>query len=82
MKYWNIPMVTPGALSSDFAKKDMFSLMTRMGPNFNSLVAFLLTLLGQFNWRRVLLMYDSMGQSDIVERFCHVAANGIHYGLR
>ena len=82
VKYWNIPLITPGALSSDFAKKDMFSLVTRLGPNFNSLVAFLLTVLSRFRWARVMLAYDSSGQGHIVEKFCHVAANGIHYGLR
>nr|KAG5707287.1 hypothetical protein BaRGS_000061 [Batillaria attramentaria] len=82
VKYWKIPLVTAGALSSDFANKDRYPMMTRIGPNFNSLVDFIVNVLKQFRWRRVTLMYDAEGQGNIVEKFCHIAANGIHYGLK
>ena len=82
VKFWNIPLITPGGLSSDFSRKDLYALVTRIGANFNSLVSFLIAMLQEFHWSRMLLGYDSEAQSNILERFCHVAANGIHYGIR
>jgi hypothetical protein len=40
IRYWNIAMVTPGAMARDFAtkKKSMFNLTTRVGSNINSIV--------------------------------------------
>ncbi|KAK7095984.1 hypothetical protein V1264_005332 [Littorina saxatilis] len=82
VKFWNIPMITSGALAMNFAHKDMYSLLTRVGPNFNTLLRFLLTMLQEFSWRRVLLAFDSFAQSELIERFCHVASSAIHDGLR
>lgn len=82
VKFWKIPLITAGALSSDFAKKDMYALVTRIGPNFNSLLHFIFSMFNEFAWRRVTLMYDPDGQEYIVEKFCHIAANAIHSGLR
>ncbi|XP_041349543.1 atrial natriuretic peptide receptor 3-like [Gigantopelta aegis] len=83
-RYWNLPMVTPGAMARDFAirKKNMFPLLTRMGANFDSLVDFLVSMLNHFGWSKVNIVYHPDGQSYVVERFCHVATDGIHYGMR
>ncbi|KAK6176548.1 hypothetical protein SNE40_014811 [Patella caerulea] len=82
--FWNIPMITPGAMARDFAlmKRTMFPLLTRIGTDFNSLVTFIISVLQEFNWSKVKLLYDPLGQDDVVGRFCHIAADGIHYGLR
>ena len=84
LKYWNIPMVTPGAMARDFAiaKSSMFNYMTRVGPNFNSLVYFLVAILKNFHWQKVSLVYDPEGQKDIFDRYCHIAIDGIHYGFK
>ncbi|XP_060073903.1 atrial natriuretic peptide receptor 3-like [Ylistrum balloti] len=84
IRYWNIAMVTPGAMARDFtvAKKIMFNLMTRVGPNFSSLVNFLVEILLVFEWKKVLLLYDPEGQKNIFDRYCHIAADGMHYGFK
>lgn len=84
IRYWNIPMITPGAMARDFAilKRSMFSLMTRMGPNLNHFVQFLLVMLKYYNWGKVKIIYDPEGHKNIVEKYCHIAADGIHYGLK
>lgn len=84
IRYWNIAMVTPGAMARDFtvAKKIMFNLMTRVGPNFSSLVNFLVKILLVFDWRKVMLLYDPEGQKNIFDRYCHIAADGMHYGFK
>ncbi|XP_071083341.1 atrial natriuretic peptide receptor 1-like isoform X2 [Haliotis cracherodii] len=83
-RYWDIPMVTTGAMARDFAlmKPRMFPLLTRVGTNFNSLVNFIVTILKKFNWSRVKLLYEPDGHNHVLERFCHIATDGIHYGLR
>lgn len=84
LRYWNIPMVTAGAMARDFALSKLFQfpLMTRVGPNFNSLVSFIISILQKFNWSRVKLVYDPLGQAHVVDKFCHIATDGVHYGLR
>lgn len=80
--YWNIAMVTPGAMARDFAEKQhMFNLMTRVGPNMNSLINFVTTIFKTFHWNKVNLLYDPDGQSHIVNKYCHIAIDGLHYGL-
>ncbi|KAJ8311702.1 hypothetical protein KUTeg_011057 [Tegillarca granosa] len=84
IRYWNIPMITPGAMARDFAiyKRSMFSLMTRMGPNLNHFVQLLLVMLKYYNWKKVKIIYDPEGHNNIVEKYCHIAADSIHYGLK
>lgn len=83
IKYWNIPMITPGALACDFAKKkDIFSLTTRLGPTFNSLVYFFVHLLQYNNWRKLKIIYDPNGHDEIIQQYCHIFADGLHNGLR
>ena len=84
MKYWNTPMITAGALAGDFgiAKNNMFSTLTRLGSNFNTLVRFFITVLEHYEWRRLNVIYHPFGQTDISRKFCHILANDIHYGFR
>jgi len=59
VRYWNIPMVTGGAMASDFGtfKKANYALLTRVGPNFNSLSEFITSTLLWF--RSVLICHLS-----------------------
>ena len=78
--YWNVPMVTAGAMASDFGllKKSTYPLLTRVGPDFNSLSKFLLAVLDYYRWRKVKLIYRPFGQEEVIEKFCHLAADGLH----
>ncbi|XP_060597696.1 uncharacterized protein LOC132751528, partial [Ruditapes philippinarum] len=82
--FWNIPMITAGGLAGDFGigKAKMYSMMTRIGSNFNTLVNFFADVLMYYNWRKLILVYDPYGQTNISSKFCHIAANDIHYGMR
>ncbi|KAL3886476.1 hypothetical protein ACJMK2_026482 [Sinanodonta woodiana] len=84
VRYWNIPMITPGAMARDFAlgKSNVFSHVTRVGPNFNSLVNFVVSLLYFYKWGKVNLIYEPEGHTEILKRYCHIAVDGLHYGLR
>jgi hypothetical protein len=54
----------------------------RLGPSFSSLTNFLMTALNKFSWAKVMLMYDRLGQDNVVELFCNLAANGLHVELK
>lgn len=84
VRYWNIPMITAGALAGDFglAKHSVFSTLTRLGSNFNTLVRFFITVLEHYKWQKLNVIYDPFGQTDISSKFCHILANDIHYGFR
>ena len=78
-------MVSAGALSSGFRDKGpggMYPLLTRVGPTLNSLADFLLQTMSEFKWYRVVLVYDTQAQSNIVENFCHFVTSGIEDGLK
>ena len=77
-------MITAGGTAGDFglAKHSVFSTLTRVGPNFNTLVRFLVEVLQYYKWNKLSLIYDPYGQKEISSKYCHIAANDIHYGLR
>ena len=82
--YWEIPMLTAGAMAGDFGinKQNEYRLMTRVGTNFNSLARFITATFNYLNWGKFKLIYDAFAQSDIVPRYCHLAADGLHQYIR
>lgn len=83
MRYWNIPLLTAGAMAGDFGrhKADTFPLLTRVNAHLNSLANFIITAMGHFSWRRVKIIYDPDAQHEVIERFCHLVADGLHHAL-
>ncbi|KAK7474179.1 hypothetical protein BaRGS_00034587, partial [Batillaria attramentaria] len=84
VRYWNKALVTAGAMAGDFglSKRGMFPLLTRVGANFNSLLEFLRALLAHYNWRRLKLIYNPDGFAEVMDRYCHIAMDAVHHGLR
>ncbi len=82
--YWNIPLVTAGAMAKDFGKKTNkeFSVLTRVGANFNSLGYYMIKVFNYYGWSRIKLLYNPNGQETVMHRFCHIATDGVHYALR
>ena len=80
INFWEIPMLTAGALAGDFGYNKLYEyrLMTRIGANFNSLAAFIADTFQRISWRKLKLIYDPFAQADIVPRYCHLAADGLH----
>ena len=76
-------MITAGGLAANFGinKKSVFSTVTRVGPNFNSLVNLLIKILDYYKWNKVRLIYRPEGQREVMSGHCHIAANDIHYGF-
>ncbi|XP_062567918.1 atrial natriuretic peptide receptor 3-like [Saccostrea cucullata] len=83
IKYWNLPMITPGAMASDFArlKNSEFRLMTRVGSSVNSLVLMLMAVLHEYRWSKTKIIYNPNGQDYITNKYCHIVADGVHYGM-
>ena len=84
IRFWDLPMVTAGAMAGDFgiSKKTMYSLLTRVGANFDSLAKFTVDVLAEFQWNKVKLLYQPDGLDHILEKFCHLAVDGLHRGIR
>ena len=83
MKYWDIPMITAGAMSGDFGKmKDSeYPLLTRMNGDFNSLAKFLIRLFQEFGFKKVKQIYEYEGHHNVIAKFCHLAADTIYTTL-
>ena len=56
--YWNVPVITPGGMATDFGKGRMsntseFRLLTRVGINFDDLAHVTHKVLKTFGWDQV-----------------------------
>lgn len=83
-KFWNIPLVSVGAMARDFTihRRSLYPLLTRVGPvNFDSLSSFFHLALKNFNLRKFKMVYERDGQDHIVDGFCHLAISALHYDL-
>ncbi|GFR92444.1 guanylate cyclase [Elysia marginata] len=72
--FWNIPLISPGALSDAFAEEASYPLLIRTGPNFRSVAKMTLSVMDHFGWKRVKFLYDPDGLNDIMDGFCRNAA--------
>lgn len=76
-RFWNIPMVSIGTVAQDFKQRRalVYPLLTRAGPvNLGSLVSSFKSLLKSRNWTKVKIIYSQLAYSNILTRFCHLAA--------
>ena len=78
--FWNVPIVTPGAMSADFTRKKLseYRLLTRISADFNSLATALASVLDHYDWHKVKIVYQYDGFSRIATKFCHLAADSLH----
>lgn len=83
-KFWQVPMVTAGAMHRDFGINKVFryTYLTRIGHNIGSLGSFLVSVLTKFDWKKILLAYDPKGHQDIMHQYCHITMDGLHYALK
>jgi len=82
--FWNIPVVSVGALDLDFLLKRRVSypLLTRAGPvNLVGLANAILEAMRVYDWRRVTLLYERLAMSDVIPPFCHLASGAVYYLL-
>ena len=56
-KYWDIPILSAGALVNAFKNKREFSLLTRVQGSFDKAGEFFLMMCQHFNWTNVGLLY-------------------------
>ena len=83
-RFWNLPLISVGAMARDFTQYHLidYPLLTRAGPvNFGSLSDFFLTTFRRFNWDKYFIIYDKIGQGEIVEDFCHLVSSSLHYDI-
>ncbi|GFO01808.1 Atrial natriuretic peptide clearance receptor [Plakobranchus ocellatus] len=79
-KYWNIPLITSGAMASDYLlrRSTLYTTLTRVGPNYDTFIAFIATVCDQFHFSKVFLVYDPEGQNNVLDKLCHVVTDGLH----
>jgi len=82
--FWNIPVVSVGALAVEFLsnRRVSYPLLTRAGPvNLVGLVNAILEAMRVHSWRRVKLLYDREARSEVIPPFCHFAVETMIYLL-
>lgn len=83
--FWNIPLISVGALASDFTNNHQteYRLLTRVGPiKLDSFIDSYKSLFQSYGWKRSKIIYDKEGQSDKMDGFCHLTAASLHYATK
>ncbi|XP_046396086.1 atrial natriuretic peptide receptor 1-like [Ischnura elegans] len=70
VQFWNIPLLTAGALTFDFTKAKTepgseFYMMVRLGLSFRDITDTVMKTMEKFQWQRVFLMYNVDGYKQI-----------------
>ena len=66
--HWGIPLLTAGALVSDFHNKLEYKLLTRMQGSYAEAVRFFLFLFETFRWKRVGMVYHDFSDQSHNDR--------------
>ena len=83
--FWTVPVVSPGGHAHDFGKNKRvpnaeYGTLTRVGATFNTLSHSVIALVRHHGWRKLKVIYDVEGHSDVMPRFCYLAASAlVHY---
>ena len=56
--YWNIPVITSGAMVNAFDDKNQYQLLTRIGGTYYDLNNVIRTVTDNFNWKKLGMMYE------------------------
>ncbi|XP_069101886.1 atrial natriuretic peptide receptor 1-like isoform X4 [Argopecten irradians] len=83
-RFWNIPLISVGAMARDFAiyRKSQYTKLSRVGPvNFDSLSDFFVKLFRHSGWKTLKIIYDRHGHADVIEDFCHLCVEALHYDI-
>ncbi len=86
---WNIPVISTGGFAHDFVEKasnstepDTFPYLTRVHLTFDSLGDFMITMLKQYRWKYIKVLYETDGHTKIAGRFCYLAMSAFAMKLR
>ena len=81
MSFWNRPMLSIGAMAREFLarKHDVYPMLTRTGStNLNTLAhALKETIMLEFNWSTLKILYERSGFGEINPDFCHFATDSL-----
>lgn len=64
--YWRTPIYSVASVSSRFARKDIYSTLTRLSPSTEHLSAFVLRTLQHFNWRHLAVIVDDSQPANVL----------------
>jgi len=65
-KIWDVPVITPGGLTSRFRNSVDFVMLTRFIPPYGKVAEFLSSLLAKFRWWHLsLLFHDNLGPDAV-----------------
>ncbi|GFR73204.1 atrial natriuretic peptide receptor 3-like [Elysia marginata] len=72
IRYWQKPLITPGALAGAFGEEMTFPFLIRVGANFHSTAQMMVSIMDQYKWNRIKIIYDPNGLNSIMDRYCFV----------
>lgn len=56
--YWRCPVYSVASVGSSFARKDVYTTLTRLSPSIDHLTMFVVKTLERFSWRHVAIIAD------------------------
>ena len=80
---WQVPVITPGGLTPAFSNKDEFPMLTRIRAPYDKLADFLLSVLRQFEWQHIgLLWHDNLLVPSLGKSECYHSMSAVIDTLR
>ena len=82
--HWNVPVISPGGMAHDFGanKQNEYGTLSRVGATFNDVALQIDLIMQTYNWNKLSILYDSYGQSDIVETLCFLLISALGWHLK
>ncbi|XP_076324600.1 atrial natriuretic peptide receptor 1-like isoform X2 [Tachypleus tridentatus] len=83
LKYWDLPLLSVGGLSSGFGQNKSHSksenyLLTRMGQTFNGVNDLFFFVTKKFGWQKVFLVFQITGRPKLSsDTFCKIFIQGV-----
>jgi len=56
--YWQVPLFSTTSIGGQFARKDIYTTLTRLSPSVDHLSMFFVRLLEEFKWHRLAVLLD------------------------
>ncbi|GFR98852.1 atrial natriuretic peptide receptor 1-like [Elysia marginata] len=77
--YWQVPVITAGALSHDFEKfkHTEYRTLTRVGASTVGVAALLTTAIKRHGWRKLVNIYDARAVINTIPKLCYLTSSAI-----
>ena len=80
--HWNIPVISAGAMATDFDNKNEYKLLTRIHGAYSDVTGLIIEISRNFNWTRHGLLYHDNNAKVKGKSPCYFTIEALFFELR